>query len=155
MATLRHNRDCATLTQQFHRQRVEQLFYHFARIGRDFYAQEQRWQEEAFWAARRAWPDTQPLHAVVTPDTVNLTRRPVVREGRIAEEEVVVTPDHPLGVWHVDGITVAPMLAALREQRITAQNPCAAESLLVGQFALPLARAVALLSWMKVQGWWS
>lgn len=154
VGTLRHNRDSALLAKQFHQQRVEHLFYRFARIGRDFYAQERRWQQEPFWAARREWPDSQPLHAAVEPHNVKLTRRPVVREGRIVEEDVVLTPDNPLGVWHVDGISVAPLLAGLRAQRITSKTPQVAESLLCERFGLPLARAVPLLSWMKAQGWW-
>lgn len=153
VATLRHDPARAQLAQQFHTQRIEHLFYRFARIGRDFYAQETRWPQSPFWAPRRGWPDAAPLHAVVTPDRVDVARRPVVCEGRILEEEVVVTPDQPLGVWHVDDIAVAPLLRAVRGQGGTTHAPQAAQALLCARFGLTPARARALLSWMRAQRW--
>lgn len=153
VATLRHDPARALLAQQFHRQRIEHLFYRFARIGRDFYAQETRWPQAPFWAARRGWPDAEPLHATVTPDCVRIARRPVVREGRIIEEDVVVTPDQPLGVWHVDGLAVGPMLAALRAEGDLALDQGHGEALLCARFGLEPARAAALLAWMRAQNW--
>jgi hypothetical protein len=38
----------------------------------------------------------------------------VVDKDQIAEREVVVTSDQPLGVWHIDGIELAPVARALR-----------------------------------------
>jgi hypothetical protein len=61
--TLLQRPECAALAQRFHQERIEQLFLRFARIGRDFYAQEQSRATGAFWAARRTWPDAQPIHA--------------------------------------------------------------------------------------------
>ena len=50
VATLRHDPSSRTLAQRFHHQRIEHLFYRFARIGRDFYARETRWPQAPFWA---------------------------------------------------------------------------------------------------------
>ncbi len=152
VATLRHDPAHAALARQFHHQRIEQLFYRFARIGRDFYAQETRWPQAPFWAARRGWPDAAPLHAPVTPASVAVARRPVVCAGRIVEQEAVVTPDQPLGVWQVDGLAVAPLLRALQERPDAAQD-AAAQALLCARFGLAPARARGLLAWMRAQGW--
>jgi flavin-dependent dehydrogenase len=153
VATLRHDPARALLAQQFHRQRIEHLFYRFARIGRDFYAQETRWPQAPFWAARRGWPDAEPLHRDVTPATVSLARRPVVCDGRIVEADVVVTPDQPLGVWHVDGVEVAPVLGALRSHGEGGQDAEAAQALLMSRFGFERSRARALLDWMRAQAW--
>lgn len=61
--TLLRKPERAALAQGFHQRRVEQLFLRFARIGRDFYADEQRWPQQPFWQARRQWPDTFVAHA--------------------------------------------------------------------------------------------
>ncbi|MCB1946607.1 MAG: FAD-dependent oxidoreductase [Thauera sp.] len=153
VATLRLDPSRAALAQQFHTRRIEHLFYRFARIGRDFYAQETRWPLAPFWAARRGWPDALPLHAVVSPETVQVERAGVVCAGRILEEDVVVTPDQPLGVWHVDGLAVAPMLAALRAEGGSALEKGGHAALLCARFGLQPARAAAVLAWMKTQNW--
>lgn len=104
----------AALAQRFHQQRIEQLFLRFARIGRDFYAQEQARAEGPFWARRRQWPDAQPIH--VTPDwaAVRVEYQPVLRDGLVDEAEVVVTADQPLGVWHLQGIELAPVVRGVQ-----------------------------------------
>ncbi len=136
------------LAQAFHSQRVSALFHRFARIGRDFYAQETRWPERPFWQARAAWPDAEALHVDVTPDKVAIARRPVLLNGFVTEAEVVVTPDQPLGVWHVEGLEMAPLLAALR-----ADNGLAPEQVLRDRLGARAAQAPALLDWMRAQGW--
>lgn len=153
VATLRHNPDRRALAQRFHHQRVEHLFYRFARIGRDFYAQEMRWPQAPFWAARRGWPDAQPLHLAVSPATVSLARRPVVCNGRIVEADVVVTPDQPLGVWRVDDVELAPVLEALRSHGGVGRDAEAAQALLMSRFGFGRSRARALIDWMRAQAW--
>lgn len=148
VATLRHDPARAQLARQFHRQRIEQLFYRFARIGRDFYAQETCWPQSPFWAARRGWPDRAPLHAEVRPDTVEVARRPVVSGGRIVEAEVVVTPDQPLGVWHLDGVPLAPLLKAVQ-----AAPGRPAEAVLQGLDGLGAEAAARIAGWMRTQKW--
>ena len=58
-------------------QRIEQLFLRFARIGRDFYAQEQTRVGQPFWARRQGWPDAQPLHLTADWQAVRVARQPV------------------------------------------------------------------------------
>lgn len=104
----------ADLAQRFHQTRVEQLFLRFARIGRDFYVQETQRVAQPFWARRRGWPDAQPLHAAADWQAVRVERRPVLREGWVEEAEVVVTADQPLGVWHLQGVELAPVVRGLQ-----------------------------------------
>jgi flavin-dependent dehydrogenase len=106
----------AALAQQFHRQRVEQLFLRFARIGRDFYADEQRWQDQPFWKARRQWPDAELAHKPADFSAISVQRAPVLRDGLVDEAEVVVTADQPLGVWHLQGIELAPLVRRLQTE---------------------------------------
>ncbi|MBB3272715.1 flavin-dependent dehydrogenase [Pseudomonas sp. OG7] len=111
--TLLRKPERAALARQFHQQRVEQLFLRFARIGRDFYGQEQGRAGQPFWARRQGWPDAQPLHAPADWSAVRVERRPVLRDGWVDEAEVVVTADQPLGVWHLQGVELAPIVQRL------------------------------------------
>ncbi|WP_347929394.1 FAD-dependent monooxygenase [Pseudomonas helvetica] len=106
----------AALAQRFHQQRVEQLFLRFARIGRDFYADELRWSEQPFWRARRQWPDTELAHAPADFASLSIERAPVLHDGFVDEAEVVITADQPLGIWHVQGVELAPLLRRLQTE---------------------------------------
>ncbi|MFG0633694.1 NAD(P)/FAD-dependent oxidoreductase [Pseudomonas sp. xss_2] len=104
----------AALARQFHQQRIEQLFLRFARMGRDFYRQEQRLAGQPFWRNRQDWPDEQPMHVAAQWSAVRIERRPVLRDGWVDQTEVVVTADQPLGIWHLQGIELAPLVAKLQ-----------------------------------------
>ncbi|WP_274643692.1 flavin-dependent monooxygenase QhpG [Pseudomonas serbica] len=114
--TLLRKPERAALAQRFHQQRVEQLFLRFARIGRDFYADEQRWLEQPFWQARRQWPDAEVAHAEADFSVLRIERAPVLRDGFVDEAEVVITADQPLGIWHVQGVELAPLVRRLRSE---------------------------------------
>ncbi len=143
----------AALARDFHQQRVEQLFLRFARIGRDFYADESRWAQAPFWQARRRWPDAEPLHRKVTPSEVCVARRPVVQDDQIIEAEVVVTPDQPLGMWHLDGVPLAAALTVVREWGAARPAADSASQALAVRLDLSPQRAAALLHGMEQQGW--
>ncbi|MNN62496.1 hypothetical protein D3C81_1778030 [compost metagenome] len=112
--TLLQHPELAELARRFHQRRVEQLFLRFARTGRDFYALEQRWPEQPFWRERRTWPDAEPMHAAADFSQLRVERAPVIHGDLIEEAEVVVTADQPLGIWHLQGIALAPIVTALR-----------------------------------------
>lgn len=114
--TLLRKPERAALARRFHEQRVEQLFLRFARIGRDFYADEQRWLQQPFWQARRNWPDAEVAHAQADFNALRIESAPVLRDGFVDEAEVVITADQPLGIWHVQGIELAPLLRRLRSE---------------------------------------
>lgn len=144
--TLIRRPERAALARRFHEARIEGLFYRFARIGRDFYAQERRWSQRPFWRARRDWPDCQPLHLPVTPDRVTIETRPVVEQGLVREAQVVVTPDQPQGVWHLQGQPLAPLLEAVRAA--PGRCPTVVLSEKLGDQQGP-----GLARWMAQQGW--
>jgi hypothetical protein len=114
--TLLRKPERTALAQRFHQQRVEQLFLRFARIGRDFYADEQRWLDQPFWQARRQWPDAEVAHASADFAALRIERMPVLRDGFVDEAEVVITADQPLGIWHVQGIELAPLVRRLSDE---------------------------------------
>ncbi|NVK44208.1 MAG: FAD-dependent monooxygenase [Oceanospirillaceae bacterium] len=139
----------ARLARAFHKARIEELFFRFARIGRDFYAQEAAFASEPFWQRRRDWPDQIPMHRTVKPQDVSIARRPVVENDLIRDAEVVVTPDQPLGVWHLQGLPLAPLLRALRNGT-PGDHP---EHLLAAALGDKKALAPQLLTWIRRQGW--
>jgi flavin-dependent dehydrogenase len=132
----------AGLARQFHQRRVATLFHRFARIGRDFYAGEQQWPEQPFWRTRQAWPDEQPSHPAADFSALRIERAPVLRDNQIDEAEVVITPDQPLGIWHLQGLELAPWLRRLRSEPVA--------QVLAD---LPEAQRHALQGWLLVQGY--
>jgi menaquinone-9 beta-reductase len=132
---------------RFHHERVHGLFQRFARIGRDFHAQEQGWADGPFWAARRAWPDALPAHGAADTVPPHIEERPVVDRDRIRLADVVVTAEQPLGVWHVDGVEIAPLWRAVQAA------PGREAEVLAPLLGGSPARAQAMLRWMGAQGW--
>ncbi|MBY4676624.1 flavin-dependent monooxygenase QhpG [Marinobacterium arenosum] len=145
--TLLQQPENGALAKQFHQQRVDSLFYRFARIGRDFYAMESQWPQRPFWQQRRRWPDRQPVHLPPDRAAVEVKTQPVVENGLIRPAEVVVTPDQPLGIWHLVGIELAPLVKA-------AQRCGGGESLeqVIAQRKLPAECSQMLLHWLRQQG---
>ncbi|AOE85766.1 flavin-dependent monooxygenase QhpG [Pseudomonas sp. TCU-HL1] len=117
--TLLQHPERADLARRFHQSRVEHLFLRFARTGRDFYALEQRWPDHPFWRDRRTWPDAERLHAPADFAQVRVERAPVIHGDLIEEAEVVVTADQPLGIWHLQGIELAPIVSAFKRGELT------------------------------------
>lgn len=111
--TLLGRSENANLARSFYEERCAMDFMRLCRVGRAFYDEEQRWPDQPFWRRRSEWPDRQPPHAPMDAFAARIERRPVVEHGFIAEREVVVTPDHPRGVWVVDGVPLAELREAL------------------------------------------
>jgi flavin-dependent dehydrogenase len=135
------------LAAQFYRDRVRHSFFRFARMGRDFYRMETRWQGAQFWRQRRSWPDDEPAHADTAPRLLGVERRPVVAGGRIREQAVAVTSDQPLGVWHVGGIELAPLLHDLPLP--LAQRRALLATRLADSCAGDARKRAALESWLR------
>lgn len=131
----------------FYRERIDRTFLRLARIGRDFYALERRWQDEPFWQARRRWPDQEPAHA--GPGDAGapvIATKPVVEDGFIVERQVIVTADHPRGVWQVNRVPIVDLL-----QQIRAGAPQCAEAL-AEHFGKSPAQIETALSWLRFRG---
>ena len=123
------------------------LFYRFARIGRDFYRMEEQWQDRSFWQTRHHWPDNQPIHVATTFDQFEVKTMPVVQGGEIVAAEVVVTPDQPLGIWHLGGIELAPVVKA-----VTDRQPGESVQAAVSQLNLEPMQERTVLSWLRSLG---
>ncbi|MEZ5583933.1 MAG: FAD-dependent oxidoreductase [Candidatus Competibacteraceae bacterium] len=105
------------IAERFYRERVEDDFLRMARIGRDFYRLEQRWPEQSFWRERSGWPDDEPAHAAPNTEPTRVEFRPVNVEGFITQREVIVTADHPRGIWQVEGVPLVGLWRELQARR--------------------------------------
>lgn len=126
----------------FYQQRLEQRFLQLARVGRDFYQTETRWAELPYWQQRSDWPDRQPAHPAADATPATIARKPVIRDGFISEENVVVTADNPLGVLQVSGVPLVPLLKTLQQQTLSPEQ--AAQ-----QFQTPVAALQQAYAWLR------
>lgn len=146
--TLLQQPENAPLAKQFYQQRVDHLFHRFARIGRDFYASEARW-DNPFWITRRSWPDSEPLHQETDPASLKIETLPVVSNGLITAQEVVTTNDQPLGIWHLNGLAMASVVRAL-QQRTAGESP---QACLQQSLGLAPPTAAGLTRWLYQNRW--
>lgn len=89
------------LARRFLQQRAEDIFLRQARIGRDFIRSEAARAALPFWQARAAFPDDEPAHPAIA--AISTRRQVVVKDGRLTELEVLISPRSPGGVgWFHD-----------------------------------------------------
>jgi len=110
-------------------------------LGVAFYQQEQRWADRPFWQRRREVL----LVPVPTVTGLQRVRRPVLADGWISEQEVLLTPRHPLGVWRVEDVPVPALLDHLRQSGASLGDYAARH-----QLALPQVERAAL--WLQQVG---
>lgn len=145
--TLIERPDNRALARRFYEERTQGGFLRFARVGRDFYAMEERWAARPFWRARARWPDAQAAHAPAGSGPLRIERRPVVTGGLIVERKVAVTADQPRGIWRVDSVPVVELIEHLRQnqgQPIAQRAPLLAKQMGVGDGNLAVA-----LDWLR------
>lgn len=134
------------IAQKFFRERVNHSFMRFARMGRDFYRLEHQWPESEFWQQRNHWPDTKATHEPIAPEKITVEQKAVIHHNFVEATEVVITPDQPLGIWHLDGVVLAPIV----KQLLT--KPLQAEESLQQRFSYEFHNEAALLQWCQQQG---
>ena len=122
--TLRHKSENADLALQFYQERIELAFEGGCLMGREFYAAEERWPTAPFWQARSSWPvGAGSSHPDPLSSPAEICWKPVVRDGYIERQEVIVTADHPRGVWQLDSIPLVGLLNLIRGgSRVDADN---------------------------------
>ncbi len=138
------------LAAAFYAERAETAFLSHCRVGRDFYAQEERWPEAPFWTERRRWPDAEPAHRPARSGAPEIAWRPVIEDGFVVRREVITTPDHPRGVWQVDGVALVALL-----QLAEALLPTAADEIrrrAAARLGVPSARVETALAWLRHRG---
>jgi flavin-dependent dehydrogenase len=136
------------LAEEFYARRIEETFLRLARTGRDLYRAEERWSERSFWRERQRWPDAVPARPPDTPASVDV--RPVSADGFIVPRRVVVTPDHPRGVWRLDGVELVPLLEHATELTPAGTRRLVAEH--AERSGRPVAEVERALAWLRQRG---
>ncbi|SIT20231.1 flavin-dependent monooxygenase QhpG [Insolitispirillum peregrinum] len=129
------------LARQFYSDRLLGAFAEKTALGVAFYQQEQRWADRPFWQRRR---EVLPV-PVPTVAGLQRVRRPVLADGWITEQEVLLTPRHPLGVWRVEDVPVPALLDHVRQSGASLGDYAARH-----QLALPQVERAAL--WLQQVG---
>ena len=134
------NRDIAC---DYIAERTLDSFYRATRTSRDHYRSEQRWARRSFWQQRSDWPDNERAqpHANDFPPKVEV--RPVVKGSLVENEKVLVTGEHPRGIWRIAGVPLLPLVTILQ----TEGEAQAAEKLA----AKPESIAAAV-KWLRLRG---
>ncbi|MFO1352542.1 MAG: FAD-dependent oxidoreductase [Gammaproteobacteria bacterium] len=140
----------AELAQRFYRERIADDFRRMSRMGRDFYRQETRWAERPFWRERGAWPDTEPAHAAPAESAPRIERRPVNVHDRAEGAEVIISADHPRGVWQVAGVALAPLLGELRTRQ--GEHPAEIACVHAMRQGMSAENGQAALAWLAIRG---
>lgn len=133
------------IARRFYENRAEGAFLRHARTGRDFYRLEARFADTPFWAPRRLWPDDAPIHAAPDAQAPEIARRPVLVGQTIEEREVVVTADHPDGVYVIDGVPLVTLLRLAGEANAT-------PALLAENLAAAPVQVEKALTWLRLRG---
>ena len=98
----------AGLAHRFIADRHEEAWRRGVRVACEFYRENRT--RGVFWRdTSQAYAALLPAPAAATQGAVpaRMERRPVLDAGRILERDVVVTAEHPRGVWHIDGVPLA------------------------------------------------
>jgi hypothetical protein len=102
----------------------------------------------AFWsetasAYERLLPSVAPAAAPAAP---RVERRPVLCGGRILECDVIITPQHPRGVWHLADVPLVPLKGYLESaEHATVSGAAAAVE-------RPAAAVASAIHWLQQTG---
>ena len=100
----------APRARRFITERHEEAWLRAVRVAEEFYRE--NCSHGAFWR------DTAAAYAALLPaaapprqaaEAARIERRPVLDRGRILEREVIITANHPRGVWHIGGVPLASL----------------------------------------------
>lgn len=139
--TLMHRPEHKELALNFYQERIDLAFKAGCLMGKEFYATEQRWPAAPFWRARRNWPPgEEKSHPDALSQSAKLCQKPVVRDGFIELENVIVTADHPRGVWQVDGVPLVGLLDLIRDGSDDADN--------AAKFDVVLSQVASARKWL-------
>lgn len=132
------------LAQRFVGERHEETFERGVRVAAEFYRANAAHGE--FWA-QTATAYEKLLRAPMSDRRGHrIERRAVLSEGRIVERDVLVSAEHPRGVWHVSGVPVADLM---RHFGTTAGATVQSASL---SLARPPEAVASAMHWLQQSG---
>jgi 2-polyprenyl-6-methoxyphenol hydroxylase-like FAD-dependent oxidoreductase len=136
----------APLAHRFVAERQEEAWTNGVRTAAGFYrenaARSPFWSETAI-AYERLLPSAAPAAAPFAP---RVERRPVLCGDRILERDVVVTPQHPRGVWHVADVPLVSLKGYLESaEHATVSGAAAAVD-------RPAAAVASAIHWLQQTG---
>lgn len=99
----------------FFENRVEDIFYRFARMGREFYALEKEFKSN-FWKQRASWPDLKSYDNSETKIKVSIEKKAILIAPFIKAHDVVVTNDSPMGIWRLGRINLVYVVKKLLDE---------------------------------------
>lgn len=140
----------ARVAQRFVAERREEAWLHGVRVAAGFYRENEScggfWTETAA-AYEALLPErAEQRAAAVRVGSARIERRPVLDEGRILERDVVVTAEHPRGVWRVAGVPLAALQGYLE-----AAEHASVDAAAVALDRTPAAVASAM-NWLRERG---
>jgi 2-polyprenyl-6-methoxyphenol hydroxylase-like FAD-dependent oxidoreductase len=132
----------APLAHRFVAERQEEAWTNGVRTAAGFYrenaARGQFWSETAA-AYERLLPSA-------APDAPRIERRPVLCDGRILERDVIVTSQHPRGVWHVADVPLVSLKGYLESAKHATVSGAAAA------VDRPAAAVASAIHWLQRTG---
>jgi len=110
---LHANQEAKECAMAFYKERVNYIYEKFAKVGRDFYKLETRY-ETPFWQKRRSWPQEQTSELKNLP---KIEQKAVVKVPFIHTQEVVITKDNPMGVCFYGPLNIVKLAKYCLENR--------------------------------------
>jgi hypothetical protein len=132
----------APLAHRFVAERQEEAWTNGVRIAAGFYRENAA--RGAFWSeTATAYERLLPSAAPVAP---RIERLPVLCGGRFVERDVIVTPQHPRGVWHVADVPLVSLKGYLESaEHATVSGAAAAVD-------RPAAAVASAIHWLQQTG---
>lgn len=116
---LHANQEEKEIAMAFYKERVNYIYEKFAKVGRDFYALEKRY-ETSFWQKRRNWPKEEKTEAKKLP---RIEQKAVVKVPLIHAQEVVITQSNPMGVCFYGPLNIVELAKyCLKNSGVKAQE---------------------------------
>lgn len=98
----------------FFKDRVNDIFFRYARMGREFYSLEKQFINK-FWVQRSIWPDLKKYNKSSSLNEVSIKRKAILIEPFIKAHDVVITNNMPMGIWRLGRINLVNIVKKLLE----------------------------------------
>jgi flavin-dependent dehydrogenase len=135
---------------RFYKERLDLIFDDVSHKAKEFYQTEEQWQDKKFWKIRSGWPREWPKEwPDKNTDPSNITPKRVLKDvvshDFIEQKSVILTSEHPRGIWHFSNIPLAQLLEYKK------QNSYGDEALRE-KFKATNGQLQAAVKWLEEQG---